>query len=275
MSTVLKDKMFNYEVPPPPAVWGTIISALDDSDMGSTYPYALRELSVTPPASSWNKIAELLPVSQPQGIPAPVRRITPWLMYAAAAVILAFLAWGGYTLFSNDNNGTDIATNGDIVKPVIPGNENIPEVITPSAPEREQTIADIERDDAALEQSKTTYAKLTPPNKSKIRNAADFYFTAPEDSYYGPGQTRGLDITETAPVNSIDLSNRYIMLMTPDGHIIRISKKLSDQVCCVAGEEDDVDCTDRMKQLREKIASPSATQSPADFMDILSLLRSL
>jgi hypothetical protein len=56
---------------------------------------------------------------------------------------------------------------------------------------------------------------------------------------------------------------------------VRISKKLSDLFCCVSGEEQDENCTNQLKQWREKIAASPFNPSPDNFMDILDLINSL
>lgn len=71
------------------------------------------------------------------------------------------------------------------------------------------------------------------------------------------------------------LADRYVMLMTPDGNIIRMSKKWSDLLCCVSGEEQDADCKDQLKKWQQKIASSELAPSPGNFMDILGLVNSL
>jgi hypothetical protein len=71
------------------------------------------------------------------------------------------------------------------------------------------------------------------------------------------------------------IAERYVMLMTPDGNIIRMSKKWSELVCCVAGEDQDKDCKDQIKKWQEKIATSSLAPSPGNFMDILNLVNSL
>ena len=43
--------------------------------------------------------------------------------------------------------------------------------------------------------------------------------------------------------------------MTPDGNIIRMSKKWSGLVCCVSGEEQDEDCKNQIKKWQKKIAT--------------------
>ena len=80
------------------------------------------------------------------------------------------------------------------------------------------------------------------------------------------------------PLHEDNLSTsatRYVLLMTPDGQFIRMSKKLSDLVCCVAGEDQDAECRDQMSNWRQKIASSTHSASPGNFMDILNLVKSL
>ena len=89
---------------------------------------------------------------------------------------------------------------------------------------------------------------------------------------YEPTGTRGLNIEEP-PMT--DIADRYIMLMTPDGNIIRMSKKLGNIVCCVSGQEQDKGCADQMKKWREKLASPGANHSSGNVLDILNLINSM
>ena len=267
--------LHNLEVKAPTHVWQSIAATLDESAFVNDYATKLSEIEVTVPVATWNKIAISLDSEHEAAIPEH-RRLSPFLKYAAAAAIIGFLTWGGIQLFNNITGDATVAKQGTIQP-----KENT-ETISPN-----QTLtatdenigvtnlaASIEeaRNDAALEQSKKTYAKLdVAVNRSKIKNVADLFFVADE---YEPTGTRGLDI-EPIESPSIDISNRYIMLMTPDGNIIRMSKKFSNLVCCVSGEEQDKDCMDQMKKWRERIARPSANHSSGNVMDILSLLNSI
>ena len=71
------------------------------------------------------------------------------------------------------------------------------------------------------------------------------------------------------------IAGRYIMLMTPEGNIIRMSKKWSDLVCCVSGEEQDEDCKLQIKKWQKKLATSPINPTPGNFMDILELVNSL
>jgi hypothetical protein len=257
MKEELRNRIYNMETAPPKGVWNRITADLDQSDIGASYASRLAGLSVMPPATAWEKIeSELHPAS------APVRRAIPWLKYAAAAVILAALAWGGVMVLSGNKSGDEIVKTGEtpVIKQPTPEKVKVndPPPVTEEVAIREEEA----RNDAALEASKKTYAKLNTPKRNKITNAAGFHFS--------------LDVPE--PVISpddMDPATRYIVLMTPDGNIIRMSKKWSDLLCCVAGEEEDAGCTDQLKKWREKLAHSSQTASPGNFGDIMELVKSL
>ena len=301
MSSGIKNKMYNLEVMPPAAVWGKITSALDDSALAQKissrlntievipptsvwqsinvsldeqllekeYAEKLTNIHITPPPGSWNKI-KLLLNSEAVIATTEKRKISPLLKYAAAAIITGLLAWGGVQLLSADSSKTNVATidkpspNSFTKTPVInnPLDENI------AVPDVTASLEEA-RNDAALEASKKTFARLdVTARRSKIKNAADFYFVT--DNY--EPSARGFSIDPIAKP-AADITNRYIILMTPDGNIIRMSKKLRELVCCVSGEDQDKDCIDQMKKWRENIGNPSTTHSSSNFIDVLDIVK--
>ena len=166
-------------------------------------------------------------------------------------------------LASIDKTSPNNVTELPVIKNPLDENIAVPE-LTASLEE--------ERNDAALEASKKTFAKLDVAiNRSKIKNAADFFFVTDN---FEPAGTRGFTI-DPLDKPSADITNRYILLMTPDGNIIRMSKKLRELVCCVSGEDQDKDCTDQMKKWRENIGNPSSTHSSSNFIDVLDLVKSM
>ena len=60
--------------------------------------------------------------------------------------------------------------------------------------------------------------------------------------------------------------------MTPEGNIIRVSKKLGGMVCCLSGEAEDPACTDQLKKWREKMITSSLGHSGDSFLDLLLLI---
>ena len=305
MSSGLQHKMYNYEVPPPVGVWGKIVSELDESELSKKLSSRLLNIQITPPAHAWQNIAEALdesalvndygvrlsgmevapPASAWNNIKTalytehetavPARqRIFPFLRYAAAAAVIGLIAFGTLQLFKNQSGKEEIASKKITVpekngttKPFI-NEKNISPVT-----DKNITIAVAEetRNDAALEASKKTFATLNKPSSTKMDIAAGYYF----DHDIITGTTRGLDYYFVPPQDEGSGNTsaaRYIILMTPDGNIIRMSKKWSELVCCVSGEEQDEDCIDQMKKWREKLANSPAEHSPGNFMDILSLV---
>jgi len=262
----------NIEVTPPNNTWKNIALALDDTLLVDDYSAKLSGIAIPPPLSTWSKITNSLDAESVAAIPEK-RRIAPFVRYAVAAAIIGVIAWGGFYLLNNKADNTSIAKENPVISPTTQPEPEIANV----TPIENTDINDIDtsleeaRNDAALEASKKTYAKLDiTVAKSKIKNAADFYF-APE---IDEPNTRGLGNWQP-PISKEDLSNRYFTLMTPDGNIIRISKKLSDIVGCVAGAEKDQECLDQLKIWQQKMANPKSAHSSANFMEILNLANSL
>jgi hypothetical protein len=308
----VKNKLYELEVTPPPGVWQRIAEELDDADQGRNYPaklygleaaapaavwpkieaaldsaipagtvaFKLAALAVDPPAGAWQKISATINAEE-ETIPER-RKLSPFLRYAAAAILIGLLAWGGISLLNNNKQGEDkIAVAGQ--PSAQPGNSHSSDTVSETAiasntnttPDTE-AAAEEARNDAALEASKKTFAKLDISPVSKIKAAADFYFADPVATVNGRGIHIGddNDVPQYTPTPDSEPS-RYIMLLTPEGNIIRMSKKLSNMVCCVSGEEQDKDCKDQMQKWREKLACSPATHSPGNFMDILSLAHAL
>jgi hypothetical protein len=244
MSSKIQNKLYNYEQVPPESAWNRIASSLDANEDLSSKLYTAE---ITPPPGTWNKIKDALEHSSETA--GKTGRIVPFLRYAAAAIIIGLVTWGGLQLINSNKSKTAIA----VAKPA---EEKVNNNIIPSPVIVAKT--DEDRNDSALESSKKTYAKLDVPKKKRMVTASAFHAEA------------GLDAIPDAD----KITDRYIVLMTPDGNLIRMSKKLSNMVCCVSGEEQDADCRDQVERWRKQLACSSASH-PGNFLDILDLVSSL
>ena len=274
----ISSKLNNIQVAPPAGIWENIAVTLDESTLINKIAERLQNTEVAPPATAWNKIVAELDEVHEAAVPDR-RWLSPFVRYAAAASIIGLIAFSALQLFKN--KGTN--ENDGIVKGSTPVPEKINSIVPPVKEEATsfdipEAIADAEevRNDAALEASKKTYAKLDKPVSAKMDMAAAFYF----NNALSTGTTRSLDymfdVPDEEPITNNNNSNsRYIMLMTPDGNIIRMSKKLGNLICCVSGEEQDDDCMHQLNQWKEKLANSYAGHSPGNFMDIFSLVNSL
>ncbi|HEX7847663.1 MAG TPA: anti-sigma factor domain-containing protein, partial [Chitinophagaceae bacterium] len=198
--------------------------------------------------------------------------------------IITGIAFGSFRLLSGTSTKEEIAKETTIpatTQPSSPNNEAI--VSTPvEQPDPEQEA----RNDAALEESKQLFASLDLSDKRRISSLSEEHLLAmadpisaaaninPDNTYRDPQCTyvNSPSFALNEDNSPIDMANRYVMLMTPDGHFIRISKKLGPLVCCVSGEEADEDCNNQMKKWREKLASPSAGTSSGNFLELLHLI---
>ena len=271
----LKDKMYNYEVTPPADVWEKIKLSLNEET--NEFPDKLRQYEVKPPVRVWEKINSALDTEQNISV-RRIRRIPSLFKYAAAAVLLIGLITFGVIKFTSKTSGENEVAEKE--KIVLPTNSSVPSKIENNTSETASTITDQQRDDAALEESKKTYAKLdlSENTRRELRQA----LMKPVDLISSENSDRDPsvcfpDYIKSVLANSprINTADRYIMLMTPEGNIIRVSKKWADLVCCVSGEDEADECKDQLTKWRQKIASSAVAPSPANFMDILNMVELL
>ena len=266
----LRDKMYNYEVSPPGHCWEKISMELDDAELGHEFPATLYNMELTPPSTAWEKVnAALSPTTE--AIVRPIsRKQSPLLRYAAAAIVVGLIAFAAFKLVVNNNNNPEIANkvaeNNDTIKS---GNNNLSAETSKvddskNGLAREDELADQNRLLASLNSAVKKAGKKPGPNTRGYKLSEVLYpETELSQSIYA--------YEDHVP----DIAERYVMLMTPDGNFIRMSKKWSDLLCCVSGEEQDADCKDQIKKWQQKIATSTLAPSPANFLDILGLVNSL
>ena len=260
----LQNKMYDYEVTPPVNMWEKIALALDEPEMTHEFPSKLYEIEITPPAAAWDKIKYVLDSDEAEL--QKRKKVFPIFRYAAAAAIIGLVAFGSMQLLKGKSANKKMAQQDK--------RSNAKDTIIPQAA-RESNTATNDKDDAALEDSKQTLAKLDMPVRKKIKNISKNYFI---QSALNAGEISSeSNYTETAITSdeTKNVSARYIAVMTPDCNVVRVSKKLDHLVCCVAGDDKGTVCKDQMEKWREKIACSPMTASPGNFMDIVSLVNSL
>ena len=57
--------------------------------------------------------------------------------------------------------------------------------------------------------------------------------------------------------------------MTPDGNIVRMSKKLGNMADCIAGEDNS--CNEQISEWQKEMASSTSITAPDNFLDILDM----
>jgi hypothetical protein len=280
MSERLQHKLYNYEVNPPGKVWEKIASSLDESHLSESFPAKLYNLEANPPAGVWEKIESTL--AGESEIVIPVRRQFYRIRrYAIAAILIGIVALGSLWIINNSgkNEMLTIETAPEKNDSLNKDSENV--TVSESVEDKLQK----ERDDAALEASKQTFAKLDVSSRKRIMAVNPEFLALPietsRNNEQNPEETyrnifySSINSSVHLDTEKYNVTDRYIMLMTPEGHIIRMAKKWGDLVCCVAGEDPDEVCTDQLKKWRDKLANAPIAPSPGNFLDILSLVNLL
>lgn len=295
MSEQIRHTLFNHEETPPPAAWGRILAELNEHESFKTVSQKLKQAevipashnwdqllsrledisiglklqgaAVTPPTGTWQKITESLDSA---GNISENNKTIPWIRYAAAAIVLVAIGLGIARLTTPvSTGGIETAQHEESIPAAVPADPGstkdiLEELVSVAPAENEEA-----RNDAALEASKKTYARLDFPAKKIAREVSGFYF----NSFHNTPGTRNISADPVSPADQIK-TDRYITLMTPEGNIIRVSKKLGGMVCCISGEADDPACADQLKKWREKIVASSLGHTADSFMDLLLLVNS-
>lgn len=260
------DKMYNHEVTPPTDTWDRIAAALDESSLQHNFPQRLYNMEMAPPAGAWASISNSLTSETGRNV-APVKRLFPVIRYAAAALLVGAVAFA-IIRFAVSSPDTDAysATGGsrhdssNRKTAVLPGDTS--NTLVKKTPAAEQGTV------------KNNDDRPTPRHGVTQKKAPAHYINT---GYSQPVQIDPeLSQSIYAYADHVpDIADRYVMLITPDGNIIRMSKKWSNLLCCVSGEEQDANCKDQIKEWQEKIATSTLVPSPGNFMDILNLVNSL
>ena len=271
----IAQKLVSAEVTPPVNVWQKIFTSLYNEENSQPIAEKLLATAVIPPATVWQNIKTTLETRQAETHARPWF-LTPLFRYAAAAVFAGLLVWGGIQLVSKKgNNETAVATNSQnntssntsLTTTVSSATTNPDtEAVNPAI--QENDLVAEKRNDAALEESKHTFAKLESSAGNRFKNiASSFEFSSLAE------ENNVNENFHSNTANALNKSNRYITVMTPDCNLIRISKKMEDLSCCISGEVVDKACEQKLEKWRKKMASSST--HPANFVDIMELVEIL
>jgi hypothetical protein len=230
-------------------------------------------MEVPPPASAWETISTSIDEREENVVPIKKRRPV-FFRYAAAAVFIGLAAIGIVRLTNMAGKPEEEATasNNTENNTIRSTNPRLDEsnIATTDSHNTTTKAADAPLEDKKpiKSRSKNSLASHAINIKSIAPSAISYY-----DSFVSndAGNNSFNAYEDVVP----DMSKRYIMLMTPDGNIIRMSKKWSDLICCVSGEEQDEDCKTQLKQWQKKIATSPVSPSSGNFLDLLELVSSL
>lgn len=257
----ISQKLNQIEVMPPAGIWSNIDTELESVNSNKGIASKLYNAKILPPAAAWSNIEKALDdaaalqiieqklsrlqVQPPTSTWTNIRNVLEqrqkpqaivvpmhhgWLKYAAAACFIAIVSVMAYFLLADEGISKGVAVNNTEKTPV--GGVNIPI----KTEDNITTKSVVSAKDQAMASLRT-----------KLGNA---YAVSSE--------------------KNADLQGRYIVLMTPDGNIVRMSKKVGNMADCIAGE--DHSCDDQISQWQKEMATSTSTATPDNFLGILDMV---
>ncbi|MBA2498428.1 MAG: hypothetical protein H0V30_01745 [Chitinophagaceae bacterium] len=286
MKDELKNKIYNCEIKPPGNNWTAIANALDDG-VKASFPTKLFSYETPPPAEAWNKIANKLDnISEAAIIPVYKKAFPVW-RYAAAAAIIGIIALSVFWMTDGSNTiNNDMATKPD--ETVTPKTNNLPVPLNKPSIAGEVNEDWIENDENKTEKwvAKNSYREKYPDQNTYAVATMDDLRNAPAQLSYSfsvdnmDGNLQPLDYSArniSYNPSQVATNNPYVTVISEDGYVIRISKKLAGMIGCLDNEPslNNIDCKAKIQKWREQIASSPITPSPDNFLDMLSLINSI
>ncbi|TXH22380.1 MAG: hypothetical protein E6Q95_02330 [Chitinophagaceae bacterium] len=240
----------NIEVTPPAHLWDQIQQKLDQSDEYIKVAATLQHIEIAPPAQVWNQIQATLDETKENKKESGAKIISinsapnnNWKKYIAIAASIAFIAFLGIRLSDFDNENTNSLASTEIKSNTTESTD------TKNTSTQQESIANV------LENNTPAFNPSISPNDkdlTKNKNTASDISTAKNN--------------EEKPITS--RKNDYLVLMTNDGEIVRLSKKAGNMARCISGEHADGECNEKLKEIQKEVSSKTILSGP---LDILSL----
>lgn len=279
-------KIYDIEVTPPTGAWNHIARELDNLEQEQRLATQLGNVSVTPPEWIWAGIAEELDVAAAEENLRkklyPIEAEVPPMMWTAIAGEL------------DDQKALEIIEHklahiqvrppgtawANIVNE-LEGKAKSPSLVVPmhygwlkyAAAACFIAIISISAFFILSENNgSNTIADTGVANNSKNAlpgGAANYNASNRQQQALNGVRTRLGNAYSASNEKNADLQNRYIILMTEDGNIVRMSKKVSNMADCIAGE--DRSCDEQISKWQKEMASSNAAASPDNFLDILDM----
>ena len=285
---IIADKLSQFNEIPPTGIWNKINAELDNDLLTEKFAKHLIVLEITPPESNWQSIISELDNQIP--VVPLTRKSSRFIKYAAAAVILGFVAWGGIQLLNTGTNKPEEVATTKI--------ESAPTINTPQSQSTEVKTADNNSTTATGQDEKTDTPKeqLAALNKREIKNKPGSMSTNKnllaslntfQNNHSGTEEivadVNNLQQNKRVPIttnNADTTAPRYLVYLNEEGSLIKVSKKLADLKCIYTKDGEITQgalaslnkqiCTDLVKTWQEKLAkAPFSSFDPLELADIL------
>jgi hypothetical protein len=284
------NKIYDIEVTPPAGAWNNIARELDNLEEQQSLAKRLTAVEVSPPAMAWSAIADQLDIAKQE------ESLAEKLYNAEAAV--PPMAWDAITRELDDQKALEIIEKKLSNIQVSPPNSAWVNIIKELEGKKKEPAFAVPMNHGWLKYAAaacfiaivsisaffilsdgSSNKEFTAGVGGKPNGAPNFtnVTTKPQQANAGSRQQQALAGIRTRLGNAYsasnernsDLQNRYIILMTQDGNIVRMSKKVSNMADCIAGE--DHSCDDQISKWQKEMASSNAASSPDNILDLLDM----
>ncbi|MFV0606329.1 MAG: hypothetical protein ACK5NK_10865 [Niabella sp.] len=251
----ISNKLHNLQVDVPAPVWDRIDAALSEEKSLDIIAAKLSDIEVMPPISIWDKLQTVLDSTESTNRkPAPVisikKRITK---YAVAAITIGIVVLTAFLFIQKSNNkGAQIASFEE-------KQENSNTVIT-------QTLPDTPVTEPKTDEVYQPVTLTNVPNHSSTTSHTKSVKQASKTVTTSRGNTYATTVEKNHETNG-----RYIVLMTEEGNVVRMNKKVSRLADCIAGEDPSHECNSQISKWQKEIANMPVLASPDNILGLLEL----
>lgn len=250
----ISQKLQDLQVTAPALMWNKISADLDDQQLFNHIGKKLSDIAVAPPAGIWNKIesqlGQVLPAAHK---PAPVIPLNTRIQkYAAAAVLVGLIITAGFFLVQRSSKDA----------------EYISARVNDNSKNHQQALADLSNPAPAV---KHTAPISHGSNVVNRPDSARMTAAGTEAVVAGAVTTSKGNMYTTAVEKNSEVDGRYIVLMTGDGNVVRMNKKVSGMADCIAGEDHSSECNDQIEEWQKEVASMPVLATPDNILGLLEL----
>lgn len=289
----IRNKLLSADLTPPLTAWNEVELLLDD-DKNSAQ---LRNKEVAAPADMWEKISQQLDREADEKIAAKLiaaditapafvwdviqqelqqkeqAKIIPLksnykriIQFAAAAAIIGLLAWGAYSLLSNNSQDAVVRNEPNQQPP----ENKLPTIVKEPAVTTEQPSA-----------SHLTVRKRIKNELKQEQSVAKADMQEHSTSNTISAQTIHHGKPKTGTSENGFAENQYFVVLNDNGDLVRVTKRINNMKCIntedipvdAAAALNTRDCNNQIKQWQEKMAMSTSLANASGIIDIAELIK--
>lgn len=275
MDSQIRNKMVDFEVPPPAGTWERLSDRLDEWQHDRFLAAKMETITIDPPPPAWENILARLEEARPN---KGIVRTMPLRKWLVAASLIGILAVSAYLFF---NSKDDVVTKNSVVQTPVnpaPGNNAVQPALEKSA--AEMTTLDNHSTGSLLASMSTSLVRKARQAMMTIAEMPEEDSRRSQTSEKAHHQVASNDLGILSASSAGTNSDRYYNLLDENGNLVRVSKKLSALDCVIKNgmvvpldeksPTEDEDCTEKVKEWHKIMSTAPAITSPLDLLQVLS-----